>query len=1376
MASATVIENLQKILSIPEVMRTRKHDEYIYYHINFLSFLHHLPFPKRLLFCRMLRLVTRQKDSHVFSNGTPCDGIYVLLRGEVRVSGKDALPRRSADFGEAFGDRELPDELPWTETVTVQKKEATFAFFSASDHTRLMGARSRFVLPDNAIRILQQTQTHRVQHDVVALGRLLQRMPFFEKFPEACIMEMARVAGCKIVDTGGVVYHEGDPASCLYVLTSGSVGVHVRSEPSQALPLLEKGVPCPAFEKEGEEKKSDSDAHRKDEMPLDPDRIDRGKRESAVSVAAGSAPHSRNRLSSDLHLDSPNKRMLKRFGSSGLQGGESALGTCVSVLADNECFGALDILQSVPRETSMYARQKCVLISLEKGDYIKVLTWMDHILHHKADLMAVLRSPPGSNRPAKAVQLACYLLQHLPFFKYLPVRARLGMCRHASYMRVPANSKVVEQSSTQASFYCVLEGVLEEKNTDTDEIRVVERGQVAGKLVDAPLGAPSETSSIDGDEDDYGSKIIITSRADTELITIDVPTYMDVLRETVGIVFEPLEFFSIMKKQPSERSSREIDVLEVTLRRLQFLQQLPVETRRALCLSMKYEHHPPGSLVVREGDRCDVSGNFYVIMDGFLIVSSRKEEEALRPHRKRLTSGLDSLLTASAPPATQAPKVIARSSGSRRKMPMLKIDASLEQPTDGEENKEYDSNNLSPRKDESPLSRSHGSNDRQLQHGARSLSVSFSSAASSPSKTLPRGAKGLPLQKKGQGGRSLVPAISHEEPLLSPPSKTDDDAGSTTTLLTPAIVTLIPPTQEPTSSMQHQLRRRSQMTRRKSALVGTSVFTQVVVDSMAHEDLEAAGLKRTPTASSTPAPSETFVANEMENLASLLDTYESDARKEQRKLLRPGRVLVPSLSVDVHSHPRSEEMLGLCPKPDARPTSAVELGDTVPSLPPKLDSSSRRASRRMKSTSDVSMTSTNFSDSRPTSPDSIYHAHRKQSIPMSLSQSMTLDDDCTPTSVLASSQALLQRHDSQFHVSTLIDAEDTYGPIVNSLSTGDSFGETALLTDTPRGATVMSIHPSQLVSISKEDYVRVLKNMKQVIYRPELCRRVLKKPPNERTADDITVLLRLLDSQFFRDLSAEVKEDLCRVMTLNAVNAREVVYAQGSVGSQLYIVLSGSVAVHKREMSPCGQRKRTSLPEEDDSMPPQVRRARAMPRGVVLNEDDVVPMLGAAGDVLYSGDCFGDETVVSLEPRPVSVVAREDTEVISIEKKMYHRILKRMDAFARPDRVKQILQKDRMSRTDDDNQILLRLVQTVTFIAALQPAFRQTLCPIMGYDRFPKGSVVFQEGERSSMFYIILSGNVALHKKAPERELPETSAFIASSIVAGGRGPSGGGR
>ena len=190
---------------------------------------------------------------------------------------------------------------------------------------------------------------------------------------------------------------------------------------------------------------------------------------------------------------------------------------------------------------------------------------------------------------------------------------------------------------------------------------------------------------------------------------------------------------------------------------------------------------------------------------------------------------------------------------------------------------------------------------------------------------------------------------------------------------------------------------------------------------------------------------------------------------------------------------------------------------------------------------------------------------------------------------------------------------------VNNLKPGDSFGELALIHDTPRSATVKSIINSSFWTLDRSAFRSILEDLNMKNYQE-----------NKSFINSITL---------FDILSADLKESLLHCLTSFNFASGEKIVNEGDPGNLLYIIKAGTVS--------CSQQgKEIRRMEKGDYFGDQALLYGSVRTATVVALEDVV-CLGLSSEELIK--CFGTS---------IQQIIYKNSIKIAFEK---HTLLKKLD-------------------------------------------------------------------------------------------------------------------
>jgi CRP-like cAMP-binding protein len=166
------------------------------------------------------------------------------------------------------------------------------------------------------------------------------------------------------------------------------------------------------------------------------------------------------------------------------------------------------------------------------------------------------------------------------------------------------------------------------------------------------------------------------------------------------------------------------------------------------------------------------------------------------------------------------------------------------------------------------------------------------------------------------------------------------------------------------------------------------------------------------------------------------------------------------------------------------------------------------------------------------------------------------------------------------------------------LGQGDSFGETALLENVPRTATIRAMSNGAVCVLGKKEFDTLVKEAK---------------------ADDLVAFIRganvLHSSPLFAELKPEARAQFLHRAKPVKLKADEVIIRRGEAGNRFYVVLEGNLDV--------------------------------------LGEDDKTTIAS-----LKKGDPFGEIALLSNKPRTATVVARSAGSLLALDRDDFFEFMK----------------------------------------------------------------------------------------------------------------------
>eukprot|EP00934_Nitzschia_sp_Nitz4_P004099 Nitzschia sp. Nitz4//scaffold330_size19141//14677//17509//NITZ4_008748-RA/size19141-snap-gene-0.28-mRNA-1//-1//CDS//3329548166//4089//frame0 len=177
------------------------------------------------------------------------------------------------------------------------------------------------------------------------------------------------------------------------------------------------------------------------------------------------------------------------------------------------------------------------------------------------------------------------------------------------------------------------------------------------------------------------------------------------------------------------------------------------------------------------------------------------------------------------------------------------------------------------------------------------------------------------------------------------------------------------------------------------------------------------------------------------------------------------------------------------------------------------------------------------------------------------------------------------------------------GKDVGSCGKGASFGELALLYDSPRAATCIAGEASKLWKVDQLTF-----------------RHLLARTTKEQEGGIVDILAKI---PLFKDMDRGVISKFAKVLTNVTFSEGEVVVKKGDVGEVFYIIGDGQVRVHDIGLGDASY----------------------------------------ADQILKSGDWFGERALMTGEPRAANVTAMIDTHAYAVDRETFETTIGPLDSI-----------------------------------------------------------------------------------------------------------------
>jgi len=287
------------------------------------------------------------------------------------------------------------------------------------------------------------------------------------------------------------------------------------------------------------------------------------------------------------------------------------------------------------------------------------------------------------------------------------------------------------------------------------------------------------------------------------------------------------------------------------------------------------------------------------------------------------------------------------------------------------------------------------------------------------------------------------------------------------------------------------------------------------------------------------------------------------------------------------------------------------------------------------------------------------------------------------------------------------------GKTVASLKAGDYFGEVALIRDEPRMATIKATSRVEALMVTRETFVKLGLNSKLDFPKRWAVAgggtKVSVKPPTPKTPDEVALIKKALKAN--QNLTSTVELDDEKIMKMIDVmwageypKATKLITQGDLKADYFYVIMKGEFEIHKSEEG--GSEK----------------QAAAAPLGK-----------------LGPGDSFGELALMYTAARAATIVAVTDARVMEISRPQFKNIL--------------------AAASDQMTKVYFKYLDNMEIFDALKDEEKTLLAKSLLEKPFAKDEVIFEQGDKGDMFYILVEGSVQVEKdKKKVADLKATQA------------------
>jgi len=284
--------------------------------------------------------------------------------------------------------------------------------------------------------------------------------------------------------------------------------------------------------------------------------------------------------------------------------------------------------------------------------------------------------------------------------------------------------------------------------------------------------------------------------------------------------------------------------------------------------------------------------------------------------------------------------------------------------------------------------------------------------------------------------------------------------------------------------------------------------------------------------------------------------------------------------------------------------------------------------------------------------------------------------------------------------------------VAYELTTGDHFGENALLRDIPRTVTVTTENAVTVLKVTRQKFQEMDLHLKLDFQKRKAVaghaseHLVKTQPASAKTEEEVAMLVKAIAAnknlKEIVDMDEEQCQGLCDVAWEQTVEKGEKVIEQGSTEADyFYIVKSGTFEVD------------IDVPDDE-----------------ACNDDHAVHSHVHQVGMLGPGGSFGELALLTSSPRFATVSATEASVLWVVDRNAFKRGCAR--------------------KADHYAKIYSKYIQSCAQFTSLKDDERMSVARALMESNFDKDENIYSQGEDGTAFYILYEGEVAVFKDGKE--------------------------
>ncbi len=263
----------------------------------------------------------------------------------------------------------------------------------------------------------------------------------------------------------------------------------------------------------------------------------------------------------------------------------------------------------------------------------------------------------------------------------------------------------------------------------------------------------------------------------------------------------------------------------------------------------------------------------------------------------------------------------------------------------------------------------------------------------------------------------------------------------------------------------------------------------------------------------------------------------------------------------------------------------------------------------------------------------------------------------------------------------------------NSFGVGDAIGEREVIERSEYFSTVIAEDEVEVIEIRQEVYETVLWDLCDGKAVPvEKIDDILRIEPSKRDSSDLHELITMLESSdFLQQFPRELQRHLTSSMKIVRFEPNSIVVVEGEQGQDMYIIVSGSAALHSRKDASLSSGQVSIYSERHDSSSSRIERGCSQ--------------YGRCMRVLGIGDSFGETAFLHLKEHLATAITRTNAVMIQVHRALLSKaVWQQLAEFVgtpSSDTMNRIFSKELEDRNENDTTLLVNCLAVNPFFSKM---------------------------------------------------------------------------